>query len=309
MNDVETIPPQPAAVHIPIYALFGEQRWPHELDGLHIEPLGERSRRYNWTVPPHRHPTLIQFLWLEQGNGTLYMDGVEEMLSAPTLLTLPPGVAHGFRWHDDVTGFMLTASPLPLREFVPAENSELLDMVMLFSPDGELADAFCRTFTELFTEFLRSGAGRRAGLAAGVLRLISLIARLEAVAGEGGYLSGEAELVNRFRKLVEVNFWKHLKLEDYCARLGVTTSRLSRACRVAAGKSPLTLIQDRLLLAAKRKLTYTAVNVSEIAFELGFSDPAYFSRFFSRHEGISPIRFRQTHRTAITRESTAARHR
>ena len=57
--------------------------------------------------------------------------------------------------------------------------------------------------------------------------------------------------------------------------------------------SPSQIIKDRLVLEAKRKLKFSNKTVREIAFELGFEDPAYFSRLFSKNAGVSPAQYRQ----------------
>jgi AraC family transcriptional activator of pobA len=56
------------------------------------------------------------------------------------------------------------------------------------------------------------------------------------------------------------------------------------------------MIQRRLVLEARRRLVYAASSISNIARELGFKDPAYFSRFFRRHQGIGPNDFRRRQR-------------
>ncbi|MFO7288350.1 MAG: helix-turn-helix domain-containing protein, partial [Gammaproteobacteria bacterium] len=55
---------------------------------------------------------------------------------------------------------------------------------------------------------------------------------------------------------------------------------------------PIKLVHHRVLLEAKRQLLYTTKPVSEIAYGLGFDDPAYFTRFFSRRTGMSPRAYR-----------------
>jgi len=57
--------------------------------------------------------------------------------------------------------------------------------------------------------------------------------------------------------------------------------------------SPSQIIKDRLILEAKRQLKFSNKTVKEIAFELGFDDPAYFSRLFSKGTGSSPAKYRQ----------------
>ena len=96
----------------------------------------------------------------------------------------------------------------------------------------------------------------------------------------------------RLQAAIERFYLSHAAIGFYARELNVTESRLNRACRAVAGCSPLELIQDRLLLEARRKLTYIAAPVSTLAYELGFEDPAYFWRFFKRHTGMTPAEFR-----------------
>jgi AraC family transcriptional activator of pobA len=64
-------------------------------------------------------------------------------------------------------------------------------------------------------------------------------------------------------------------------------------CLAATGQSPIQLIHARIVLEAKRQLHYTDRPINEIAFALGFDDPAYFTRFFTRLSGASPRAFRR----------------
>ena len=82
-------------------------------------------------------------------------------------------------------------------------------------------------------------------------------------------------------------------MAEYAAALHVSESRLRSACLALTGQSPIQLIHARILLEAKRRLHYTDGPVQEIAYALGFEDPAYFTRFFSRRAGLSPRAFRQ----------------
>jgi len=68
---------------------------------------------------------------------------------------------------------------------------------------------------------------------------------------------------------------------------------LRAACVELTDRSPLQLVQDRLLLEAKRLLLYSNVSIAEVGYYLGFDDPAYFTRFFTKAAGTSPRGFRQ----------------
>jgi len=106
------------------------------------------------------------------------------------------------------------------------------------------------------------------------------------------------ELLARFETLIEARFATHQPVADYAAALGVSPTHLSRVCRAATGRPASALIQDRLIREARRNLVYTNLSVSAIAYALGFSDPAYFSRVFARATGLPQRAFRDRAQTA-----------
>lgn len=77
----------------------------------------------------------------------------------------------------------------------------------------------------------------------------------------------------------------------------MTLFQLRTACSAVARASPSAMIEQRLMLEAKRALRYSTLSVSDIALSLGFEDLAYFSRFFRRHAGCSPRAFRDRQQT------------
>ncbi len=80
--------------------------------------------------------------------------------------------------------------------------------------------------------------------------------------------------------------------------LSVTPTHLSRVTKAVTGKTVAEIIQDRVLLEAKRKLAFTDLPVSEIAYALSFSSPSYFTRFFAARMAETPKAFRQRSRAA-----------
>ena len=108
----------------------------------------------------------------------------------------------------------------------------------------------------------------------------------------GDVLGTERELVARYRRLIEVHFRSHRSVQTYAAQLGASESRLRRACLAVTGQSPVAAVHLRMLVEAERLLRYTTMTISQVAYHLGFEDPAYFSRFFSRFKRCSPRAFR-----------------
>ncbi|WP_247321158.1 helix-turn-helix domain-containing protein [Bradyrhizobium sp. 141] len=113
----------------------------------------------------------------------------------------------------------------------------------------------------------------------------------------------------RFRELVEKHYRKHPPLDFYARELGVTTARLNACCRITTGKPSLALVNERLLTEAKRNLLYSDMSVDEIGATLGYEDPAYFNRFFSRKIGLSPGRFRESLLPSEKRATVSVRNR
>ncbi|MEC8579552.1 MAG: helix-turn-helix domain-containing protein [Pseudomonadota bacterium] len=103
-------------------------------------------------------------------------------------------------------------------------------------------------------------------------------------------------LVERFMALASQRMREHLRVSDYATALNVTRDRLGTAVRRATGKSPQGYLHQLLIREASELLSNTGMPVSQVAYRLGFHDPAYFTRFFIRHRGESPAKFRRTAR-------------
>ncbi len=92
------------------------------------------------------------------------------------------------------------------------------------------------------------------------------------------------ELENHFNAVHDVS--------SYAERLNISSRKLSEILKLFVGKPASRVIQERLIVEAKRYLRYTGKSVKEIGFELGFSDPSYFSKVFKKVDGKAPRTFR-----------------
>jgi AraC-like DNA-binding protein len=103
----------------------------------------------------------------------------------------------------------------------------------------------------------------------------------------------------RFRKLLDADFATEHKVQHYANALGMSDKTLSRVCLVAAGVPAKALINQRLLLEAKRLLAHTTLTVQTIGRDLGFEEATNFVKFFRKEAGVAPLAFRGS-LTAIT---------
>jgi AraC family transcriptional regulator, transcriptional activator of pobA len=102
----------------------------------------------------------------------------------------------------------------------------------------------------------------------------------------------ELDTVRQFNLLVENNYKKLHQVQDYAALMHKSPKTLSNLFSKYGEKSPSQIIQERVALEGKRMLLFTDHAASEIAYELGFEEPAHFSRFFKKIVGQSPSEFK-----------------
>lgn len=100
------------------------------------------------------------------------------------------------------------------------------------------------------------------------------------------------DLIRRFHFLVDIHYKTCREVADYADLLHKSPKTLSNVFRLHNHRSPQQVIHERIGLEAKRLLVYTDLTVKEIAVELGFEEPAHFSKFFKKLYGLSPLGFR-----------------
>jgi AraC-like DNA-binding protein len=125
-------------------------------------------------------------------------------------------------------------------------------------------------------------------------RLIIKLTRLVKEQSSIGQLQGaELDTVRQFNLLVENNYRKLHQVQEYASLMFKSPKTLSNLFAKYSDKSPLQIIAERIFLESKRLMLYTDLSASEIGFELGFVEPAHFSRFFKKMAGITPSDFKR----------------
>ncbi|HEY4289908.1 MAG TPA: helix-turn-helix domain-containing protein [Puia sp.] len=163
--------------------------------------------------------------------------------------------------------------------------------ITLDSSEQHRIEVLLNTFTE---EFRTTDTIQREMLQMLLKRLIIILTRLarQQYVKSPKLTDEKLDIIRNYNLLVEVNFRKEHQVQFYSDRLHRSPKTLANLFALYNRKSPLAIIQERILLEAKRLLIFTEKSAKEIAFELGFEDAAYFSNFFKKHYKLSPLDFR-----------------
>lgn len=283
---------------IPRFFLYGEADKDAGLHFLHVETIAARSLLHDWRIAPHRHSNLFQLLLAIGGGGELRADSLVQDFAAPTLVTVPPGVVHGYRFQPGTEGWVVTLSDSFATEILGPRDAEIgpamSEPVLLpLNREAAIAADLHAHFAAIAAEFHAPRLGSLAAIGAHIRLIFVAQARLRQADRQAALArDADATLFNRFRALVELHYRDHRSVSAYARDLAVTEKRLTAACRRIAEKAPLDVIHARLLIEAKRNLLYTSMTIAEAGYALGFRDPAYFTRFFTRRAGMAPKQFK-----------------
>jgi AraC family transcriptional activator of pobA len=287
------------ARQIPVFDLYGEVHPEPEPRFVHAETIRTRARVHDWRIGVHRHPLLAQALYLSEGEAAASVDGETPRLAPSALVWLPADTPHGYEFAPGSDGFVVTISQDFLTAILAPETRQDLGRSIELPFYGGAGQGRATgidaegCFAGIHAAVGLGGPASRTVVEAHLKLLLALIVRLRGA--EGGSVSAdtsEAGLVRRFRALIEAHFRDHRPVGDYAGDLGLTEDRLHAIVSRATGQPPKEILQRRLALEAKRHLLYTSMTVKEVAYDLGFDDPAYFSRFFTRRAAMSPSEYR-----------------
>ena len=284
---------------IPAFALYGEAAEPGQ-ELLHIEEVQSRSSLYQWEISPHVHKGLYQVLWVQSGAVEVALDAVVQSLQGPLVIVVPPGVVHGFRFAPGTDGLVLS---LTARFMVEGDFQAVGEAfrtvfasaaVLPMAEEALAASRLSALLRNLADEFALPGSTDSPVVLWLARSVVWHLAQIRPSSGDprSNRALHQRTQFTRFLILIEDHFLQHWSLEQYAARMGLTTQRLNRLVRDVNGQSALEVVHERLTREACRRLRYIAAPVANLASEMGFDDAAYFSRFFKKRTGQTPLEFR-----------------
>lgn len=279
--------PAMAPVIIPSWQLYGEvSAFP---DILHVEQVVDRAAHLDWTIGAHRHLHLHQLLLLTSGTIDLTLDGEPQTVVPPAVINIPRGTVHGFSFSAGTEGYVLT---LPADDFpdlftAPAETASVLARVFTLAADP----AICQRFQSLAAAHSGNSAFRRILLRAEAAALVAQVS--EKAQETRCELVSYHPRIQQFEAMVRDSLTRRFSLQALADTLAISPRHLSRLCKASTGLTAQKYFVAQKMREACRLLVYTSMSAQQIAYQLGFDDPSYFSRVFQRNIRLSPRDYRR----------------
>lgn len=281
-----------------------EELQPEELQFELMEMPSFFYQTGNAHKEPHIH-TFYQIIWFRKGVGKHYVDFKEYPIKDNTLYFISPGQIHCFDQSYNYEGVIVHFNESFLSDEGTSENVFLkynvfnaFDTVPYYYIATEDEGRLHFIVEQMKIEMENNRAFAHKDYLKYLVKMFLISVQRMGERGIGVPLcpnNTANRTFVRFRQLLEHHYREQHTVKAYADRLGVSTKTLTNAVFDSAHTTPLKVINERIVLEAKRQLIHSDLKVKEIAFYLGFEDPSYFVKFFKRQTGFLPIQFRKLH--------------
>lgn len=274
---------------IPVHHLPKRSRIPTRVE--HIEPT---TTAVNNGV--HRHD-FHELFFFATGTGEHMIDLEQFTVETPCVHVVAPGQVHQLERSADMQGLVVmfgTEAHLGLGHAARTELFASTDGTATFPLDpARLQEA--QALVQLMETELDNSQGPVAEIVEGYLGilLIKCAHWAREARPQSSAFTETVDVVRRFQELVERGFLDERQVNHYAEQLAVSPDHLNELVKERTGRTASKVIQDRLLLEAKRLLLHADQSIKEVGYALNMTDPAYFTRWFSKMEGHTPAAYRE----------------
>ncbi len=250
---------------------------------------------------PHVH-SFYQILWFTKGRGTHFVDFNSYQVKENSIFFISKGQIHYFDEHE-YEGYILH-----FNEAFIADDENFVNIFLrhnifhsfekepVFTLKEQDKKEVLNIVAQMQAEMWTPGQFAHKEYLKMLLKLFLISVQRFGVRKNCSGLSLNVPshiLFVKFRGLLEEHFRELHTVSGYAVLLHVSGKTLTNCTKEIARQTPLEIINERVVLEAKRLFSYTDKSVSEVGFELGFEDASYFVKFFKRHTGMLPGEFRK----------------
>ena len=254
---------------------------------------------------PHLHDYYSIF-WIESGEAIHATEFVEYSLKQDAILFVPPGLKHRMYIDQSVGGIYILFNEdfiqynrknhVPLKEYRLFNNPDFKSLITVI-PERRRK---LRNITELILDEIQDTDDYSGDIVLNLLHLFLLESRRifdqQNQAPKEESDSTPDTTIIKFKQLIEENYTTQKNVTPYAEMLNMNPSCLNELTKRTTGITAGELIRNRVIGEIKKLLYSSSLSGKEIAFDLGFDDPAYFSRFFRKYTGLTLKEFRDQSR-------------
>lgn len=249
--------------------------------------------------PPFRKDFYFIALVSNAGNTKITYDNTNVTKLNSFLVFQSPGLLYSFYRDNSANGYLIYFKKECLSFFKPDFEKEFPFFNVLHTHFFKLNEAkfqgFAPHFEEVFVAYENTNDNQHKVAS---IKLLALLYQLRGFTTafkqwEEGFTTPQQILLHKFIQLVNNFYIEKRTIEDYATLLNVTPNHLSQSVKSASDKNALSYINDRILSEAKSLIQFTDFDIAEIAYQLNFSDPANFGKFFKKHTDQTPLEYRR----------------
>jgi AraC family transcriptional regulator, transcriptional activator of pobA len=270
-----------------------------EADKKVVKIIELDKKKLNDATEPHRHQYFECFVFLK-GGGVHIIDFTEFPIQSNSIHIVTPGQVHQVKRHLNSTGFVF------LFELILFDNAKHIESFLFdhtcfdvkeFSPSYHFEKTFASELENIVKQTWKeynSDNVIKNQLVINQLSLLILYCMRNRIKGTADASTKHLGVYSSFRRLLSSEFKNLKKVKEYASALNITEKQLNEMVLQRTGETASTFINKQIILEAKRLLN-TGISAKEVAYELNYTDPAHFSKFFKTLTGISPSDFKNIH--------------
>lgn len=258
---------------------------------FHIMPWGIKNQNYDFEKP-HRH-NFNEVLVFFKGGGTHDIDFTTYKAQSQSIHFVASDNIHLVLRGKNSEGCSILFS----NDFM---NKELISQLPFSktNPVLHLSKADFGTITNLVDSIKAEYAEKQFGYESIIQAymqafMLQLMRVYKKQYPEDIEKNTKPELITRYMELLKQNYIEHLTVKQYAERLSISAKHLIELCKTHTGKTPLQHLREHIIAESKKMLFHTKLSVKEIAYQLGFDDPANFSKYFKAATNYTPVEYRE----------------
>lgn len=280
------------------YIVYGSDQMKLTPNFVHFERIESSRLKNRGEVASHIHSNIFQFIYISEGSILFKSEKNFEEVKAGHCVTIPENSMHALRFNQHTKGAVVTISQMLFLNLfsynyeVPNSFQEI--SVLNVEAEADYLNLLMLKLEKQQIEMLEPHEVTVRSLLSLIINVLFRITKKDSLVRNQKVKLNDYHFT-KFIKLIRKKSGTEKELLVYARELGMTTTHLNRICKQTVGKTASTILQEYIVLEAKRFLLFTSHSVAEIAYMLEFSTPSYFNRFFKKCEGITPREFRLNH--------------